>query len=560
MIKILFFGIQSKNHLWEYDFIHNEILPENIGKINYFLNLNGVRSTKHKFDVLVYFCRDPQNYPWGYIPTFSDLLECVNIINPKVIIQLSDEFIDEDHQQHNELGNHCELFLRHHHHPNYVYTDNTYHMPLGYINGFKYKNKEILKIKDRKINWSFIGCNKSDRKECIKHFLELDSFFINLPHEGGYSISRTQVFDVYNQSIFSPITRGWTTLYSHRSFESSIVGSIPIIVGSQKEIADTFKYEENPPWIFTDSWENAVNICRTLLNDKEKLQSMQDEILLWWKNRIGKIKNLVTNCLFENKLKNFPKIYCVGLEESNDRRTLLLDQFKQYGIDDINFLLSKRYPENGHIIESDYLDDNIFNLRGTDCTVSHLRMIEKWLNETNDEYAFFCEDDLSLETVQYWNFTWEQFFNNLPEDWECVQLFIISDHFKVECLELIPRQWNFWGATAYIMKRDYAETLISAYHKDNKYILNPINEEPNTIYWDTDHIADPLHHKLPFVENILFTGIGKTYNCPLFVENTSTESTFITGQKFGHIESHDSILNSWRSHKENEITLQFMSN
>lgn len=560
MLKILFFGIQSKNHLWEYDFIQNEVLPQNVEKVNYFLSLDDIRNTQKKFDVLVYFCRDPQNYPWGYIPTFSDVLECVNKTNPKIIIQLSDEFLHEDLQQHNELGNYCELFLRHHHHPNYVYTDNTYHMPLGYINGFKYKNKDILKIQDRKINWSFIGNNKSDRKECIKQFLEIDSFLVNLPNEGGYSIPRYQVFDIYNQSIFSPTTRGWTTLYSHRSFESSIAGSIPIVVGTQEEIQFTFNYEENPPWIFADSWENAVEICKTLLNDKEKLQSMQDEILIWWNNRISKIKNLAANCLLGNKLKNFPKVYCVGLEENADRRTELLRQFKQYEINEINFLLSKRYPENGHIIESDYMDDNIVNLRGMDCAVSHLKMLDKWVKETDDEYAFFCEDDLSLETVEYWNFTWDQFFNNLPEDWECVQLFIISDHFKVECLELIPREWNFWGATAYIMKRDYAKQLIKAYHKENKYILNPINEEPNICYWRNDYYAEPFYHKMPFVENILFTGIGKTYNCPLFVENISIESTFVSGQKFGHLESHESILNSWRSHKQTKSKLQFMLN
>lgn len=264
--------------------------------------------------------------------------------------------------------------------------------------------------------------------------------------------------------------------------------------------------------------------------------------------------------LFKNKLNNFPKVYCVGLIENIDRRIELLKQFHKYQINQINFLLSERYPENGHIIESDYMDDNIINLRGMDCAVSHLKMIEQWIKETDDEYAFFCEDDLSLETVEYWNFTWEQFYNNLPEDWECVQLFIISEHFKVECLELILRQWNFWGATAYIMKRDYAKKLIETYHKENRYILNPINETPNVCYWSDNYYAEPLYHKMPFVENILFTGIGKTYNCPLFVENISTESTFVSGQKFGHIESHESILNSWRSHKENESTLQFMSN
>ena len=37
---------------------------------------------------------------------------------------------------------------------------------------------------------------------------------------------------------------------------------------------------------------------------------------------------------------------------------------------------------------------------------------------------------LSLKTVNYWNFTWNEFVSSLPEDWDCVQLLLIRDEIK----------------------------------------------------------------------------------------------------------------------------------
>jgi hypothetical protein len=135
-----------------------------------------------------------------------------------------------------------------------------------------------------------------------------------------------------------------------------------------------------------------------------------------------------------------------------------------------------------------------------------------------------------------------------------VQLFLIADHFEIKKLELKERMWDFWGATAYIMKREYAKKLTNSYTKENKFLLNLVNETPNVWYHDEIYSADPLYHKQPnIVENILFTGIGKTYNFPLFVENINIESTFVFGgQKGFHIESYNDVLNLWKIYKENK--------
>lgn len=44
--------------------------------------------------------------------------------------------------------------------------------------------------------------------------------------------------------------------------EASIAGAIPVAVGTATEIDETFKHEDNPPWIFAPTWQSAIEICK----------------------------------------------------------------------------------------------------------------------------------------------------------------------------------------------------------------------------------------------------------------------------------------------------------
>jgi len=260
--------------------------------------------------------------------------------------------------------------------------------------------------------------------------------------------------------------------------------------------------------------------------------------------------NKITEQYFEaikvtnNKLQSLPQVNCVSLEESKERRKILLEQFKQYGITNIVFLLSKRFTESSDSIEGKYI--HTLNDGTAGCCVSHLKNIKKWLDNTNEEYGFFCEDDLSLKTVLYWKNTWNEFISALPHDWEGVQLLTIRKNNLT--LQIRDRLWNDWGATAYILKRDYAQKIINTYVKDNKFILEL--SEPNT-------------GVQPLIENLLFT-IGKTYTIPLFIENIDFSSTFInndtdvdteTLHKKNHIIAAESVLLKWE--KSNNILYNY---
>ena len=167
-----------------------------------------------------------------------------------------------------------------------------------------------------------------------------------------------------------------------------------------------------------------------------------------------------------NKLDNFPTPYCITLEESKDRQQNIVNQFKKYNVDVILYQ-SKRFSDSNDIIIGKYVHQLNDGTKG--CAVSHIKAIKKWYESTDESYGFFCEDDLSLETINYWDFTWEKFIEKIPEDAECIQLLTIRSDFNT--YNLRERYWNDWGATAYIITREYAKKIIDKYLIDNEYII-----------------------------------------------------------------------------------------
>lgn len=238
----------------------------------------------------------------------------------------------------------------------------------------------------------------------------------------------------------------------------------------------------------------------------------------------------------KSKLKDFPNVYYISLEESSDRRESLEKSFSDYGIQNLTPIISKRFSESGDKVSGEQL--HILDGGTIGCVVSHLKMIRKWYEETTDEYAFFCEDDLSLETIKDWNFTWKDFINHLPSDWECVQLCCIRP--SHDDVSLKDRSMYDWSVTAYIMKRSYARKIIDRHCFDDEYKL----DIPGTNFY-------------PMPETVLFYDVGRVYAVDLFVEDQRFNSTFTEteniegGTKEYHAESHDYVKTWWEQNGQN---------
>lgn len=238
-----------------------------------------------------------------------------------------------------------------------------------------------------------------------------------------------------------------------------------------------------------------------------------------------------------NKLENFPSVYYVSLEECKDRQENIERQFAEYGITPTP-IISKRFAESDDEITGKFLDQ--LNEGTTGCVISHLKAIRKWYEETDEDYAFFCEDDLSLETIPYWDFTWEEFIETIPENACCVQLLVIRKNY--ETFDLRKRLWDDWSGTAYIITRDYAKILVEHYCLEEKRFHLELPGSGNVL--------------VPLLENVLFKTLEDVcYTIPLFVEDTRFNSTFSpeddkevnNGQKNGHIQAHDVVIEYWKN-------------
>jgi GR25 family glycosyltransferase involved in LPS biosynthesis len=250
-----------------------------------------------------------------------------------------------------------------------------------------------------------------------------------------------------------------------------------------------------------------------------------------------------------NKLNNFPPVYYISLEDQHERQSSMNLQLDLLGIKDKTMVTAY----DGRII--DYRDNELVEglyfhqLDSGQIAVgmSHLKAIKEWYYNSNTDYAVFLEDDVTFESSQYWNFTWDDIVNHLPKNWKVIQLALIKeDGINEDDMKLHSRNWWNWSAGAYLITREYAKILINEYCDNNRYRLK-INKDLRLI---------------PLVENIIYIAAGDdAYTLPLFAEDTSHLSTFYPNlikdtHKGGQIQSSQFILNWW---KENGKTFKLQA-
>ncbi len=267
---------------------------------------------------------------------------------------------------------------------------------------------------------------------------------------------------------------------------------------------------------------NQVIPSKTTYCDRSLNTKYNSPISLTIKEQILELKEFNIG----HKLSNFPQINVINLKENEERRKVLSSAFSKYA--DLNVIFhqydrisEKQFSEiifNGENIP--YYVTNKFAFLGS--IISHLSAIKTWYETTDEEYGFFCEDDLSLETVDYWNFNWEQFVDMLPLEWQTVQLSltrspeIFFKHYKNDiCFKF--RSWDDWSCVAYIMKRSHAKKIIDNYYNGTNFSLD---------YSGIDSNIRPKKYTDITPENIIYTSFeyNRNYIFPLFVPNYDFDS------------------------------------
>jgi len=241
-----------------------------------------------------------------------------------------------------------------------------------------------------------------------------------------------------------------------------------------------------------------------------------------------------------NKFKNFPPVYYISLEDSYERQKSMNLQLNLLGI--INKTMIAAYDgRNVDYKDNELVEGLHFNHMDSGqiaVVMTHLKAIKDWYYNTNTDCAVFLEDDVTFETSQYWNFTWDDVMTSFPKNWKVIQLALIKeDSLKETDMKFHSRNWWNWSAGAYLITREYAKVLIDNFCDEDRYKLK-INKDLRLI---------------PLVENVIYIAAGTdAYTLPLFTEDTSHLSTFYQyfiedKHKGGQIQSSQFILEWWKT-------------
>ena len=207
----------------------------------------------------------------------------------------------------------------------------------------------------------------------------------------------------------------------------------------------------------------------------------------------------------EKKLKDLPHIYYFNLDQDKDRLLSMETQFDQLKIKNHtrisgNNFLCDEIKDWEHLLIGNYT----WNTRHLVANfVSHIKFFNQWLKNTNDEYLIIMEDDYDFTLMDYWHFSWNDLMNNLPANWDCIQLGYEHSQHIIFCLHFKPPIEQLFGPC--LLNRSFVKKIVRLYYDNGKFLINRKQafekNHPNIIPYsvDTAIINDGVTYRLPLI-------------------------------------------------------------
>jgi GR25 family glycosyltransferase involved in LPS biosynthesis len=207
----------------------------------------------------------------------------------------------------------------------------------------------------------------------------------------------------------------------------------------------------------------------------------------------------------KNALKDFGPIYVINLKSREDRLEHIKKEFNKHNVKDYTIIEAV----DGSTQDLSLLVENAESLNVSNneiaCTISHLKAIKHWLDTSKSDYAIIMEDDLVLETVNDWQWTWNEFLSKINLDYNMLQLSITNNGGINTSLHY--RESRDYSASCYLIKREWAQVLINTYiYQDKvnfKKMIGPAAVTDYLIYHKSICLAFPLFtYSLDFTSSI----------------------------------------------------------
>jgi hypothetical protein len=237
-----------------------------------------------------------------------------------------------------------------------------------------------------------------------------------------------------------------------------------------------------------------------------------------------------------DKLKGLPKIYYLNLDERLDRREYTELQYEKWKIKDYQRVSASKYKVSNYdewkdkLILNPHTDIYFKNKRHlieSAATLSYLDLVKNWLENTNEKYLLIMEDDYDLSMIEFWHFDWEYLMNNIPYDWDVIQLGFENRDF-IPCF-LHPTLEQS-GTGALLLNRSYAEKVIKLHYINSENKFN-LNQKINSYYWTK------LYKTPSLIGDYIISKNGRSYSLPLIYMNPE-----IGSYEIDYIRSHQKFL------------------
>jgi len=272
----------------------------------------------------------------------------------------------------------------------------------------------------------------------------------------------------------------------------------------------------------------------------------------------------------KDKTKGLPKIYLMNLQERPDRLEYMETQFEKHKIKDYEiFNTSTLTPYNfdewkSKLIYDFDADVNPFFIKiYMGIFLSYFEIIEKWLSETNDPYMILMEDDYNLSMTEHWHFDWEYLMNNIPYDWDLIQLGY-ENIFRYPCY--LHPTLETSGNGAWLMNRPYAHKLLRLHKRDGRLNIRQKDYPMCSRFMKTYECVGKEQinadgnrtHVFPWLQpNYAILKNGRNYSIPIwYVTPSMGRSRFKDARTHPIFKAVEDACLLWWTEKRDQYTLE----
>lgn len=249
-----------------------------------------------------------------------------------------------------------------------------------------------------------------------------------------------------------------------------------------------------------------------------------------------------------DKLKGIPKIYYFNLDNRTDRREYMESQFYKWNIINYTRVSSSKYLASKVDEWIDLVDGCVYfwgkSPEVTANAMTHIEFLNMWLKTTSDPYLILMEDDYDLNLIEYWHFDWEYLMNNIPYDWDCIQIGYES-HKKIK-FYLSPKQSNGTYFGPCMLTRRYVQKIVDLHYDSGTFLFG---KKVNNVEFLLEGGGVSVDYFI--CEN------GRTYCLPLITTNTDFGSYEDNRVKIlpHHIKSRKLYYDWWQNERD-KFTLE----